>query len=325
MAEILVFSEKDDLAFELVSKGQEFGAALNMELAAALLGDGAGARACPELCRRADEYFAYGADRVYVAEHPALADFHAETFAEALYQIAQQNDAQVLLLASTKRGKELAPRVAQKLGAGCVTDATAVEVQGGNLLVSRYALGGNTVAAEFIKTPHKVIAVMPRTFELGAKEARQGEVVTADLDLKGPRTRIVGRQEKAGEAVNLEEAEVLVCIGRGLEKEEDLEIIEELARALGAEIGCTKTLCTDYQWLAEDRLVGLSGKKTSPRLVISVGISGQIQYTVGIRGARIAVAINKDSNAPIFALSDYGIVGDLYQVVPKLLEALQAA
>jgi electron transfer flavoprotein alpha subunit len=317
MAEILIFSEKDDLAFELVSKGQEFGAALNMGLAAAVLGEGTGAKA--------DQYFAYGADRVYVAEHPALADFHAEAYAQALYQIAQQNDAQVLLLASTKRGKELAPRVAQKLGAGCVTDATAVEVQDGNLLVSRYALGGNTVASEFIKTPHQVISVMPKTFELGAKEARQGEVVPVDLDLKEPRTRIVERREKAGEAVNLEEAEALICIGRGLEKEEDLAIIEELARALGAEIGCTKTLCTDYQWLSEDRLVGLSGKKTSPRLVISIGISGQIQYTVGIRGARITVAINKDSNAPIFALSDYGIVGDLYQVVPKLVEILQAA
>ena len=93
----------------------------------------------------------------------------------------------------------------------------------------------------------------------------------------------------------------------------------ELAKALGAEIGCTKTLCSDYEWLSEDRLVGLSGKKTSPRLVISIGISGQIQYTVGIRGARIAVAINKDSNAPIFPLSDYGIVGDLYQVVPAFV------
>jgi electron transfer flavoprotein alpha subunit len=325
MAEILVFSEKDDLAFELVSKGRDFGAALNMGLAAALLGQGTSAKA--------DEYFAYGADRVYVAEHPALADistglsasFHAETFAEALYQIAQKNDARILILASTKRGKELAPRLAQKLGAGCVTDATAVEVQDGNLLVSRYALGGNTVTSEFIKTPHKVISVMPKTFELGAKEACQGEVIRVDLDLKAPRTRIVERREKVGEAVNLEEAEVLVCIGRGLAKKEDLGMIEELARALGAEIGCTKSLCTDYQWLSEDRLVGLSGKKTSPRLAISIGISGQIQYTVGIRGARITVAINKDSNAPIFALSDYGIVGDLYQVMPKLVETLQAA
>jgi len=315
MAEILVFSEKDDLAFELVSKGKEFGAALNMGLAAALLGAGASGRA--------DEYFAYGADKVYVAEHPALADFHAETYAEALYQIAQQNDVQVLLLASTKRGKELAPRVAQKLEAGCITDGTAVEVQDGNLLVSRYALGGNTVASEFIKSPHKVIAVMPRTFELGVKEPRQGEIVTVDLELKEPRTRIVERQEKAGEAVNLEEAEVLVCIGRGLEKKEDLAIIEEFAEVLGAEIGCTRTLCADWQWLSEERLVGLSGKKTSPQLVISVGISGQIQYTVGILGARVAVAINKDDQAPIFEMSDYGIVGDLYEVIPHLTEQLR--
>ena len=165
---------------------------------------------------------------------------------------------------------------------------------------------------------------MPKTFELGTKEARQGETIIADLDLKEPRTRIVEQREKAGEAVNLEEAEVLVCIGRGLEKKEDLEIIEEFAKALGAEIGCTKTLCSDYQWLSEDRMVGLSGKKTSPRLVFSIGISGQIQYTVGILGARIAVAINKDDQAPIFALSDYGIVGDLYEVVPRLTQQLRS-
>lgn len=315
MAELLVFSERDDLAYELVSKGREFSAGLNMKLAVALLGEKVGSKA--------DEYFAYGAERVYMVENPALADFHAESFAEALYQIAQKNDAQILLLPSTKRGKELAPRVAQKLGAGCLTDASSVEMKEGNLVVSRYALGGNTVAEELIKTARKVITVMPKTFELGVKEAKQGEVVKADLNLKAPRTRIAERQEKVGEKVNLEAAEVLVCIGRGLEKKEDLGIIENLAKALGAEIGCTKSLCTDYQWLSEDRLVGLSGKKTSPRLVVSLGISGQIQYTVGIRGARITVAINKDNQAPIFALSDYGIVGNLYDLVPLLTERLK--
>ena len=179
------------------------------------------------------------------------------------------------------------------------------------------------MASEFIKSPRQVIAVMPKTFELRAKEALQGESITADLDLKDPRTRIVERLEKVGEAVNLEEAEVLVCIGRGLEKKEDLEIIEEFAKAVGGEIGCTKTLCTDYQWLAEDRLVGLSGAKASPRLVVSIGISGQIQYTVGILGAHITVAINKDAQAPVFALSDYGIVGDLYEVIPRLTQQLK--
>jgi electron transfer flavoprotein alpha subunit len=315
MAEILIFSEKGNLAFELVSKGKEFSSALNMKLSAALLGE--------KIDAKADEYFAYGAERVYIAENPALADFNAESFAEALYQIAQQNDAKILLLPSTKRGKELGPRVAQKLGAGCVTDATAVEVKEGNLLISRYALGGNTVAVEMIKTSHKVITVMPKTFELGAMEAKQGEIVNVTLNLKSPRARIVERKEKVGEKVNLEDAEVLVCIGRGLEKKEDLRIIEQLSKALGAEIGCTKSLCTDYQWFSEDRLVGLSGKKTGPRLVISIGISGQIQYTVGIRDARITVAINKDNQAPIFAMSDYGIVGNLYDVIPLFTERLK--
>ncbi len=316
MSEILVFCEKDDVAFELVSKGKEFKDALGMSLAAALLGkDAAG---------KADEYFGYGADKVYVSEDAALADFTAKAYAEALYQIVQKSEAEVLLMGSTKRGKELAPRVAQKLGAGCITDANDVRVEDGQLVTDRYALGGNTVSSGVIKTPQKVIAVMPKTFELGAKEAKQGEVVDAALDLKEPRTRIVERREKAGEAVNLEEAEAVVCIGRGLEKKEDLGIVEDLTKALGAELGCTKSLCTDWEWLSEERLVGLSGKKVSPRLCVSVGISGQIQYTVGIRGTRITVAINKDENAPIFAMSDYGIVGDLYEVVPKLTEKLES-
>ena len=316
MAELLVFSENNGLAFELVSKGREFAAALNMGLAAALLGEKVGGEA--------EEYFAYGADRVYIGENPALAWFNAESYAEALYQIAQRNDTKIFFIPSTKRGKELAPRLAQKLGAGCVTDATAVEVKDGNLLISRYALGGNTVAGEVIKTTHKVITVMPKTFELEPKEDKKGEAIKTDLNLKAPRIRIVERQEKIGEKVNLEEAEILVCIGRGLEKKDDLRIVEQLTKALGAEIGCTKSLCTEYQWLSEDRLVGLSGKKTNPRLVISIGISGQIQYTVGIRSARIAVAINKDKQAPIFAMSDYGIIGNLYDVIPLLAEKLKS-
>jgi electron transfer flavoprotein alpha subunit len=316
MAELMVFSERSDLAFELISKGREFVVALNMGLAVALLGE--------KVDGEAEEYFAYGADRVYIGENPALAGFDAESYAEALYQMMQRNDAKILLIPSTKRGKELAPRVAQKFGAGCVTDAIGVEKNDGNLLISRYALGGNTVATEVIKTGHKVITVMPKTFELGKRESKKGEIVKVDLNLRVPRVRIVERQEKVGEKVNLEEAEILVCIGRGLEKKEDLAIVEQLAKALGAEIGCTKSLCTDYQWLSEDRLVGLSGKKTNPRLVISIGISGQIQYTVGIRGARIVVSINKDKQAPIFTISDYGIVGNLYDVVPLLAEKLKS-
>ncbi len=316
MAELLIFSERDDLAFELVSKGKELSSALNMKLCAALLGE--------KVEQKVEEYFAYGTQKVYLAENSALADFNTESFAEALYQIGKQSEAKILFLPSTKRGKELGPRVAQKFGAGCITDATGVELKDGNLTVSRYSLGGNAVSVQMIKTSLQVVAVMPKTFELGTKESKQGEIAKVNVQLRAPRTRIVERQQKVGEKVNLEDAEVLVCIGRGLEKKEDLQVIENLAKALGAEIGCTKSLCTDYQWFSEDRLVGLSGKKTSPRLVISIGISGQIQYTVGIRDARITVAINKDNQAPIFAISDYGIVGNLYDVIPLLIERLKS-
>lgn len=314
MAEILVFSEKEEIAFELLSKGRELKEELGLGLAAALLGQ--------EVEGRSSQYFSYGAEKVYLGEGVLLADFYVESYAQALQRMAEEGGAQILLLGSTKRGKELAPRVAQKLGAGCITDAIDLRLEGDGLVADRYALGGNTVASEVIKTEKKVIAVMPKTFEAHPLEAGRGQTVRLDLELPEPRVRVVERRAKEGEAVDIEEAEALVCIGRGLGTEEDLEMIWELAAALRAEIGCTKSLASDYGWLSEERVVGLSGKKASPRLYVGIGISGQIQHTVGILGSKIIVAINKDPQAPIFKIADYGIVGDLYEVVPRLAERL---
>jgi electron transfer flavoprotein alpha subunit len=315
MSEILVFSEKDETAFELVSKSAEFVKELGGTVSAALLGEGAAGKA--------DDYFSYGADKVYVSEHAALKDFYVGTYAEALRQIAQSSDAEFLLFGSSKRGKELAGRVAQKLEAGAVTDANDVRVSDGNLAADRYAFGGNTVASQLITTPKKVISVMPKTFELGPREARQGQVVNVDLELKDPEVKVVEKREKAGDEVNLEEAEMLICIGRGVQNREDLAMIEELANLLDAEIGCTKTPASDWEWFSEERMVGLSGKKCKPRLYISIGISGQIQHTVGVLDSKIIVTINNDENALMFNITDYGIVGDLYDVVPKLNEKLK--
>jgi electron transfer flavoprotein alpha subunit len=316
MSEILVFCDKDETALELVSAGKDFARELGAKVSAALLGGGAAARA--------NGYFAYGADRVYVCEHSALKDFYVGTYAEALRQIAESNDVEYVLLGSTKRGKELAGRVAQKLNAGAITDANAVRVSDGTLVADRYTYGGNTVASQIVTTPKKVMSIMPKTFELGAKESRQGEVVNVDLDLKDPEVKVVERRKKAGEAVNLEEAEMLVCVGRGIQNKEDLTMIEELAGLLGAEIGCTRTPASDWQWFSEERMVGLSGKKCKPRLYVSIGISGQIQHTVGVIDSKVIVTINKDENAPIFKITDYGVVGDLYQVVPALNEKLKS-
>jgi electron transfer flavoprotein alpha subunit len=133
----------------------------------------------------------------------------------------------------------------------------------------------------------------------------------------------VERRAKEAGAVNVEEAEVLVCVGRGLAEEGDLSLVQDLAGALGGVVGCTRPLSHENHWLSEDQMVGLSGKVSSPNLYVGVGVSGQIQHVVGIMDAKLIVAINSDKNAPIFKVADYGIVGDLYQVVPKLLEQLQ--
>ncbi len=316
MGEILVFSDKDATAFELVSKGSEFAKELGTTVSAALLGEGAAAKA--------DEYFSYGADKVYVSEHSALSDFYVGTYAEALRQIADSGDIEFVLLGSTKRGKELAGRVAQKLHAGAVTDANDLRVSDGNLVGDRYSYGGNTVASLVVNTPQKVISVMPKTFEAVGQDGKQGEVVNVDLDLKDPAIRVVERRDKAGDEVNLDEAEMLICVGRGVQNKEDLAMIEQLAKLLGAEIGCTKTPASDWEWFSEDRMVGLSGKKCKPNLYVSIGISGQIQHTVGVLDSKIIVTINTDENALIFNITDYGIVGDYATVVPKLNEKLKS-
>jgi electron transfer flavoprotein alpha subunit len=313
---ILIFCDKDDGAFELLSWGSRLESSLNAKLAAVVLGKGARGKA--------PDYFAYGADKVYWNENAAFGDIYADVYADALFQIANAHNPDLILIGSTRRGKELASRLAQKLNAGCITDAIGIQLKDRDLAVDRYTLGGNTVSSEMLKTAKKVISVLPKAFELGAKTPRQGEAIEAALKIKEPKVKIVERKAKAGDVVSLEEAQTVVCVGRGLNKKEDLPMVENLARVLNAEIGCTRPLSHDLQWLSEQHEVGLSGKKCKPRLCLELGTSGQIQHTVGIRDSKIIVAVNKDKTAPIFQVADYGIVGDIYEVVPKLIEKVKS-
>ena len=315
MNRILVYSESAATALGLLTKGRSLAAELNKPLAIALLGN--------EASRRADVCLAHGATRVYVADDPALTHFQANTYAAALVQIVAQADADLILLGSTRRGRELAPRLAQKLAAGCVTDAIGVSLQNNRLVVERRSLGGNTVSCRVITSPRQVIAVMPSLFDAEPGATGPGKVIQVSLQLESPSTRTVEMRPKEAATVNIEEADVLVCVGRGLVNQYDLTLIRSLSDTLGGVMGCTRPISHEYHWLAEDRMVGLSGKGSSPRLYIGIGISGQIQHVVGILNAKVIVAINSDKNAPIFRIADYGIVGDLHQVVPKLIEQLQ--
>lgn len=309
MTAILVFSEQDSVALELLTTARS-------------LGRPTVARIGVKVSAQAADYFAYGAEKCFIGEDSRLADFHADVFAAALAQIAEWSGADVVLIGSTKRGKELAGRVAQKLRCGSVTDCIGLNLADGKLEAQRYALGGNTVATEIITSARAVIAVMPRTFE-AVKQPTSGETVRVDLNLREPRTRVIERKTKPTAMTNIESAETLVVAGKGFAKKPDLALAEALAQSLKGEVGCTRTLAADYHWLGEERMVGISGKKCKPRLMISVGVSGQIQHAVAILGSKTIVAINKDKSAPIFKLADYGIVGDLYQLLPKLTERFQ--
>ncbi|MBU2602335.1 MAG: electron transfer flavoprotein subunit alpha/FixB family protein [Actinobacteria bacterium] len=315
MADILVYSEKQAAALELVFKGKELGTALGMGLSAAAFG--------PAVADSAGAFGAHGADRLFVSEDPALEGLSVDVVAEALAQVAREAGATMVLIASTRRGKELAPRLAQKLGAGCVTDVSSLVLTDGSLVASRYAFGGNTVARENLTTELKVFAVMPKTFEIDGPVAGAGAVVQAALTLQPSAAKMVSRRPKEGDAVNLDAAERILGVGRGFAKRDDVGLGEELAAVLGAELACTKGL-SDFGWLPEDRVIGLSGAKTKPDFYLAVGVSGQIQHTVGISSAKLIAAINTDKDAPIFQLADYGIVGDLYEVLPALVEKLKA-
>ena len=312
---ILVCSETDEGAFELLTKAREISTQLNLELSAVILGD--------RDDRIVQSYFEYGAQKTLLIPSSSLVTLDAETYANALYEIAKETGPDLLLIRSTRLGKETAGRVAQKLQAGCITDAIGLTLKGQELVVDRYALGGNTVSSEIIKSKKKVVSIMPRTFE-AEKAPVQGQAQKMDLNIPPPRVQLVERRKKVGESANIESAETLICVGKGIVNKEDLAMMKELSSQMRGELGCTRALSADYHWISEDRMVGISGKRCKPKLNLSIGVSGQIQHTVGIMGSKLIVAINKDKEAPIFKIADYGVVGDLYQVVPKLIQKIKS-
>jgi electron transfer flavoprotein alpha subunit len=312
---ILIYSEVEETALGLLTKGRDLAADLEKPLSIAMLGS--------EDSDQIEAFFAHGAAQVYVGNDPALAHFQAGVYAEALSQMIVQSECDIILVGSTRRGRELAPRLAQKLSAGCITDALTLSLQDGRLIIERRALGGSTIATKVVTSPIQVISVMPKRYEAEPGSVDVGEVVQVSLDLKPAAMEVVEQRPKESGTANLEEAEVLVCVGRGLNNKDDLALIHTLAEKLGGLVGCTRPISHDNHWLTEDQMVGLSGVEASPLLYLGVGVSGQIQHTVGIMDAKLIIAINSDPNAPIFKMADYGIVGDLYQVVPKLIDRIQ--
>jgi electron transfer flavoprotein alpha subunit len=238
--------------------------------------------------------------------------------AGALAEAQKTFSAPVVLFPSTRRGKETAGRLAQILGAGVLTDVHRMERgEEGSIRCHRNALGGAAVSVQRIGTAVQVIALDPGSFE-AAPEPGPGPVT--DLPVPLPPGRVVLREARprVRDTVDIAAANCLVAVGLGLDRREDLALVERLARAIGGEIACSKPVATDRKWLPEDRIIGLSGKKCRPALAVLLGISGQVQFTVGIRDAKTVLSVNTDENAAIVPLSDYVFIADLREILPEL-------
>ncbi len=313
---IWVYSENRDLTLELLGKGSELASKLHTQLTAIMLGH--------DVKDVAKELVGYGSPKVIVVDNPQLKDFYVELYLGALIQLIQQHKPELLLIGSTRRGKELAARLAARLNVGCVPDCLELKVDDqGRLVAERIVYGGNAIVTQVFCTKPQIVTIPRRRFEKTEYKAEsQGEVIdVSNMSLESPKTETVEVKPIEVAETKIEEARVVIGGGRGLDKKEDFKILDGLAQILGGQVGYTRPLAEDRKWFTE--WVGLSGHTIKPELYIACGISGVIQHVAGIRDSKIIVAINKDPEAPIMEMADYIVVGDLYEIVPALSEALR--
>lgn len=312
--QVWAYSEKPAFLAELIGGARLLADKLGGSTAAVVLGPRS----------EAEKAAALGADKVYwlgEKKENTLVDDYVPTFCKLL----EDQKPTLVLVGATKRGKAVAGRAAAKLEASVVTDAKEFIAADGGLSVRHMIFGGGAVR---IEKPLSAVALA--TVGLGVYEApaedkgRKGEIVDVAFVEPAWRLKFVEHREKKVTAVNLAAAKRVVCPGRGVGKQEDMAMINELARVLEAEVGCTRPLAEGLEWLPRERYIGVSGAFIKPDLYLGIGVSGQVQHTVGVTDSRVIVAINKDKNAPIFHQADYGIVGDLYAVIPALIAALKS-
>jgi len=313
--DVWVFSEQPQHAFELLGKGKALSAELGSELVT-----------LASTQSSADEYIRHGADKVLLVNNPLLEEFHVDTYTDALSELANEHKPEVILIGSTRNGLELAPRLAERLKTGCVTEATKIELDADKkfLLMDRVAMGGNIMETHISRSKPQIATVPKGLFSQNPPDpSRKGQVIVTQPKIKPPATKLLEKKPKEVKGVKLSDASIIVSFGRGVRKKEDLVLIEDFAKAIGGAIGCSRPIAEDLRWLPEEQYIGLSGQKVNPKLYFACGISGQIQHLTGIRNSKVIVSINNDPKAPIFEFSDYGIVGDLYVILPILTDAVR--
>jgi len=270
------------------------------------------------------ELIAYGADEVLLL--PELPDGQPlQAYIPVIVERTRLDQPEIFLFTATLLGKEIASRIAGQLGAGLGSECNGLRwiEEESALEMDRLFYGGAALQTVRCSKAPRMATISPRSFTPAARqEERTGNVIELPSPPASP-VRVIERKARTQTAGDITVARVVVCVGRGFEKEADLDLARQLAKTLGGEIACTRPISQEMRWLPEDVCIGLSAKKVKPDLYIGLGISGQIQHLTGIRDARVIVAVNQDANAPIFAAADYGVTASLYDVVPRLLEALK--
>ncbi len=308
MSNILVFSEKQELLYEMLSKACQLAGAGQTVIAA-----GWGS---------AEVYAKYGADKVYIIDELAL-NAQVESIVPALNGLIETNAVAIIMVGATKRGKEIAARLGALQDALCITDCKDIRVEGDTVTVQRMIYGGMALQTEKISRYPVIVSVPQKNFKKAECEkaiVSEGVILTGDS-----RVKVVERKANLQQTVNVEEAEILIVVGRGFEKKEDLALAQELADAVGGVVGCTRPIAEDYHWMEEGLYVGLTGKSSRAKLHFSIGTSGQIQYVAGINDAGTIVSIDSNEKAPIWNATDYGIIGDLYAILPALTNEIRKA
>ena len=321
---VWVFAEQRDgrlynVALELLGKAKELGGALNQSVSALLLGD--------RVADLAGTLIEHGAETVYLAEHKALKDYRTNAYTKVIEELVKAHKPNILLMGATHVGRDLAPRVSRRVEVGLTADCTelTIDPEEGILLQTRPAFGGNVMAtiANRYSRP-QMATVRPGVMEVVRKAGAKGEVIKHRVSLSekeiGTKVLEVIREEK--KSVNLSEAKVIVAGGRGVGDAGGFKVLEDLAEVLGGELAGTR-VAVEEGWIPADRQIGQTGQSVRPELYIACGISGAIQHRAGIMNSRYIIAVNKDPRAPIFQVADWGIVGDLYDVVPEMIEALK--
>ena len=299
------------VSFEVVSEGRRLADGLGTDLTAVILGSGVDSFA--------DELKKCGPDKMLVADDPALADYTTDAYTNVLAGLIQASDPAVIIMGASAQGKDLAGRLAARLDAGLAMDCVGIKIDNGQLTYTRPMFGGKILAEVEIAGNPQIVAVRPNVMNIN-EVSKECAVEKPAVQVGEIKSKLVGKELETGDKIELTEADIIVSGGRGTGG--NYAAVEALAKELGAAVGASRS-AVDEGWRPHSDQVGQTGKTVSPTLYIACGISGAIQHLAGMSTSKYIVAINKDEEAPIFSKADYGIVGDLFEVVPALAEEVK--